>query len=153
MGTDYPSFILEADRTLRPQGRIVVAEVRSRFEDKADTEHSLFADFQQCMKRVGSKLTETLHSNKMFLVCVFQKGKSPAAPPQGIHWPVLKPCIYRGDDQCCSGAHPCSARWLPTRTLFRTSFLQTHGVDLVPTSAFSGKVYLFLKYTLCTGIL
>lgn len=95
MGTDYPSFILEADRTLRPRGRIIVAEVRSRFEDKADAVDSLFGAFEQCMKRLGYKLTETVHSNKMFLVCVFQKRKSPAGPPRDLQWPVLKPCIYK----------------------------------------------------------
>jgi len=31
MGTDYPSFLKEATRVLRPGGKLWIAEVRSRF--------------------------------------------------------------------------------------------------------------------------
>mmetsp|Transcript_27209 Transcript_27209/g.106013 ORF Transcript_27209/g.106013 Transcript_27209/m.106013 type:complete len:215 (+) Transcript_27209:420-1064(+) len=35
MGTDYPDFLTEARRILKPSGKLFIAEVLSRFEDKS----------------------------------------------------------------------------------------------------------------------
>ena len=94
MGTNYPEFLMEAQRVLRPQGKLYIAEVRSRFEgDSASSELNEdrtgvkrtqkdvgdvpqqtegLKQFKKMMKKMGFHCEATDKSNKMFVLMEFQ---------------------------------------------------------------------------------
>ena len=102
MGTDYPAFLREAHRVLRPGGWLWIAEVRSRFAQQGTAPRggsgSASADeagaFIAALEQLGFKLKRRDMSNKMFAVFELQKRKGDQGAAQ-IDWPELKPCMYK----------------------------------------------------------
>ena len=92
MGTDYPAFLAEASRVLKPKGRLWIAEVRSRFVPESGSED--FSPFLGALKGLGFKLTHRDSSNKMFVVFDLVK-KGTACKANELAWPELKPCLYK----------------------------------------------------------
>lgn len=92
MGTNYQDFLTEANRVLKPNGYLFIAEVRSRFEiaDKEDEEDvgqkrnreniskapggsNGVTLFVEAMKDAGFRLLKRDEKNKMFVLIHFQK--------------------------------------------------------------------------------
>lgn len=96
MGTDFMSFLREAHRILRPDGRLWVSEIKSRF---GDVDAKKFID---ALAQIGFRLTEADRSNKMFINLDFVKVK-PAGPAASTAVKennhkvgmLLKPCTYK----------------------------------------------------------
>eukprot|EP00770_Monocercomonoides_exilis_P008062 MONOS_8020.1-p1 / transcript=MONOS_8020.1 / gene=MONOS_8020 / organism=Monocercomonoides_exilis_PA203 / gene_product=ribosomal RNA-processing protein, putative / transcript_product=ribosomal RNA-processing protein, putative / location=Mono_scaffold00291:22318-23433(+) / protein_length=300 / sequence_SO=supercontig / SO=protein_coding / is_pseudo=false len=65
MGTDWPLFVKEAHRILKPGGLFRVAEVKSRIED--------MEDFKEVFTRFGFDVKSVNDSNQMFVLCAFVK--------------------------------------------------------------------------------
>ncbi|ONK58789.1 uncharacterized protein A4U43_C09F16660 [Asparagus officinalis] len=92
MGTNFPSYLQEASRVLKPCGWLLIAEVRSRFDPNnggADPEK-----FTIAVKNLGFSLVSKDFTNKMFVLFYFKK-KEAASKVKNIEWPELKPCIYK----------------------------------------------------------
>eukprot|EP00249_Psilotum_nudum_P018211 c26695_g1_i1 orf=353-1477(-) len=93
MGTDYPRFLKEAYRVLKPSGLLLIAEVRSRFDPEnggADPQH-----FIQALNAIGFSMVSKDFSNKMFAIFQFKRKKCKSLGMNAIKWPILKPCIYK----------------------------------------------------------
>lgn len=90
MGTDYPAFLVEATRVLKPGGWLWIAEVRSRF---SEGQREDFRPFLAALARLGYRHDRTDAANKMFVV--FRLRKAGAAAGPGAPWPELKPCLYK----------------------------------------------------------
>jgi SAM-dependent methyltransferase len=90
MGTNVADFLREAHRVLKDNGRVKVAEVRSRFEStkkKDDLE-----DFTNSLKKLGFDCVNLDRSNKMFVLMELKKnGKKPDSSVDV----AVKPCIYK----------------------------------------------------------
>ena len=91
MGTDYPSFLREACRVLKPSGILWIAEVRSRFVNE---DHEDFSPFQAGLEKLGFKLLKQDAANKMFIVFELQRNDK-VVERTDILWPSLKPCLYK----------------------------------------------------------
>lgn len=93
MGTDYPSFLREATRVLKPGGLLWIAEVRSRFV--ADGQER-FEPFLRALRGLGYRLEEEDASNKLFVIFHLRKTQDEAVKNEpALKWPVLKPCLYK----------------------------------------------------------
>ncbi|KAJ8749933.1 hypothetical protein K2173_013848 [Erythroxylum novogranatense] len=93
MGTNYPSYIQEAHRVLKPSGWLLIAEVKSRFDPNnggADPK-----EFSKAISNLGFTSTWKDFSNKMFILLYFQKKEKHSSKRKEIEWPELKPCIYK----------------------------------------------------------
>ena len=66
MGTNYTNFIREANRVLKPQGKLFIAEVLSRFPDV-----NLF--IQHMRKDAGFRSLKVNKLKDFFYVMVFEK--------------------------------------------------------------------------------
>ncbi|XP_042031576.1 ribosomal RNA-processing protein 8-like [Salvia splendens] len=91
MGTNFPSYIQEANRVLKPQGWLLIAEVKSRLDPTtggADPN-----DFVKAICELGFTSKSKDLSNKMFILFHFQKKEK--QKPRDINWPELKPCLYK----------------------------------------------------------
>lgn len=91
MGTDYPSFLKEATRVLKQEGRLWIAEVRSRFVYKQQED---FGSFIRSVESMGYQVLNKNSTNKMFVVFEFRKDQS-AARGGSIDWPILRACLYK----------------------------------------------------------
>jgi ribosomal RNA-processing protein 8 len=114
MGTNLADFIREAHRVLKDDGRVKIAEVRSRIEyshsrkgkkgNKTDNKESPSAatakektegtleEFTDVLEKLGFECTETDRSNTMFLLLELKKnGKKPS---KNLEFSA-KPCIYK----------------------------------------------------------
>jgi len=96
MGTNCGDFVAEAHRVLKPGGKLVVAEVKSRFalrgKGLAEMRDGLEA-FYASLARLGFDLrTADVDSNTMFVVLEFVK--SARVPVQGTKV-TLKACEYK----------------------------------------------------------
>ncbi|WOL00924.1 hypothetical protein Cni_G09637 [Canna indica] len=92
MGTNYPNYLDEARRVLKPSGQLLIAEVRSRFDPNnggADPKK-----FFEAVNQLGFSLSSKDFSNKMFVLLYFKKTER-NSQVQNIEWPELKPCIYK----------------------------------------------------------
>ncbi|XP_062222886.1 ribosomal RNA-processing protein 8-like [Phragmites australis] len=92
MGTNYPSYLEEANRVLKPSGWLVIAEVRSRLDPNtggADPEK-----FSEGIIQLGYSLVLKDAKNKMFILFYFRK-KEKSKVVKNIDWPQLKPCLYK----------------------------------------------------------
>lgn len=91
MGTNFPSYLQEANRVLKPSGWLLIAEVKSRFDPNtggADPDK-----FVKAICELGFTSTSKDFSNKMFILFHFQKKDK--RKPKDINWPDLKPCLYK----------------------------------------------------------
>ncbi|CAD6251494.1 unnamed protein product [Miscanthus lutarioriparius] len=92
MGINYPSYLEEANRVLKPSGWLVIAEVRSRLDPNnggADPEK-----FSKAIIQLGFSLVSKDVKNKMFILFYFRK-KEKSKVAKSIDWPQLKPCLYK----------------------------------------------------------
>ncbi|CAL1358140.1 unnamed protein product [Linum trigynum] len=94
MGTDYPSYLKEAHRVLKPGDWLLIAEVKSRFDPitgGADPNK-----FVKAISELGFTSVLKDFSNKMFILFHFQKKeKRESSKSKAIEWPELKPCLYK----------------------------------------------------------
>nr|ACF81244.1 unknown [Zea mays] len=92
MGINYPSYLEEANRVLKPSGWLVIAEVRSRLDPSnggADPEK-----FSKAIIQLGFSLVSKDVKNRMFILFYFRK-KEKSKVAKSIDWPQLKPCLYK----------------------------------------------------------
>lgn len=92
MGTNFPNYLQEANRVLKPSGWLLIAEVKSRFDPNtggADPDR-----FCQAVCELGFTSASKDFSNKMFLLLYFKK-KPKNNSNKEIEWPELKPCLYK----------------------------------------------------------
>ena len=89
MGTNFPDFLVEANRVLKPNGVLIVAEVLSRFLDiNKFTEHM--------KEEVGFKPVTVTKLKEFFYLMVFKK----VVDAKGLRRTTdfsrqLKPCLYK----------------------------------------------------------
>ena len=68
MGTNWPDFLIEANRVLKPDGLLIVAEVLSRFKD--------IGEFTSHMKKeAGFKSVKVTKLKEFFYLMIFEKKK------------------------------------------------------------------------------
>ncbi|CAA6668004.1 unnamed protein product [Spirodela intermedia] len=93
MGVNFPNYLVEANRVLRPGGWLLIAEVRSRLDPATGgADPDKFCD---AVQRLGFSIVSRDFSNKMFVLFYFRKKKEAPAEAKGISWPELKPCLYK----------------------------------------------------------
>ncbi|XP_015879023.3 ribosomal RNA-processing protein 8 [Ziziphus jujuba] len=92
MGTNYPSYLKEAYRVLKPCGSLLIAEVKSRFDP--NTGGADPKKFTKAVCELGFSTAFKDFSNKMFILLYFKKKEEQNVKKQ-IEWPELKPCIYK----------------------------------------------------------
>ncbi|XP_019417458.1 PREDICTED: ribosomal RNA-processing protein 8 isoform X2 [Lupinus angustifolius] len=93
MGTNYQSYIEEANRVLKPGGWLLIAEVKSRFDPTnggADPEK-----FSRAISDLGFNSVKQDFSNKMFILFYFTKKNKRKSKGKETEWPMLKPCLYK----------------------------------------------------------
>jgi len=112
MGTNLGDFVAEAHRVLRDGGDLIIAEVKSRFEqprelpgysDSAvnatntaaedDSSDGGVRGFVKAMRKMGFKLKKKDMRNKMFVLLRFKKTRSKHSSPV-FDW-TFKPCVYK----------------------------------------------------------
>ena len=89
MGTNFPDFLVEANRVLKPRGKLFVAEVLSRFQDVNEF-------VKLARKETGFKALKVTKLKDFFYLMIFEKredaddlDRSDAFSKQ------LKPCLYK----------------------------------------------------------
>lgn len=87
MGTNLKDFFIEANRILKLNGLVKIAEVSSRFEDV-----NVFIDFVQ---KCGFELVSKDLSEKHFYFINFKKTHSVNSFNKKIPDYSLKPCLYK----------------------------------------------------------
>lgn len=93
MGTNYPSYIQEAHRVLKPSGWLLIAEVKSRFDPSTGGADS--NKFSKAICDLGFTSVSKDFSNKMFILMYFKRKDKEKPKGKEIKWPELKPCIYK----------------------------------------------------------
>ncbi|KAK6928393.1 Ribosomal RNA processing protein 8, partial [Dillenia turbinata] len=93
MGINYPSYLQEAHRVLKPCGWLLIAEVKSRFDP--NTGGADPNKFLEAICELGFTLELKDFSNKMFILLYFKKKEKQNFKKKGIEWPELKPCLYK----------------------------------------------------------
>jgi len=99
MGIDFHRFIEEARRVLKPNGLLIVAEVKSRFGNEAgSSEESMLGgikEFKRSLGNIGFKLEQEDTSNTMFVMFQFRKIELTDKKQSNQQSAVLKACIYK----------------------------------------------------------
>ncbi|XP_057492192.1 ribosomal RNA-processing protein 8-like isoform X1 [Actinidia eriantha] len=93
MGTNFPSYLQEAHRVLKPSGWLLIAEVKSRFDPNtggADPD-----TVSKAICELGFASVSKDFSNKMFILLYFKKKEKHSSKKREIEWPELKPCLYK----------------------------------------------------------
>lgn len=93
MGTDFPSYLQEAHRVLKPSGWLLIAEVKSRFDH--NTGGADPNKFSKAICGLGFSSVSKDFSNKMFIMLYFKKKDNQQSDAKEIQWPELKPCLYK----------------------------------------------------------
>ncbi|KAL0461714.1 UNVERIFIED_CONTAM: Ribosomal RNA-processing protein 8 [Sesamum latifolium] len=91
MGTNFPNYLQEANRVLKPNGWLLIAEVKSRFDP--NTGGADPNKFVNAICELGFTSTSKDFSNKMFILFYFKKKEKQKS--KDIEWPELKPCLYK----------------------------------------------------------
>lgn len=90
MGTNVTDFLLEAHRVLKDNGRVKIAEVRSRFESSSGKDN--LDGFAKQVALLGFDCNKADRSNKMFIMLELKKnGKKPDKKTDV----KIKPCLYK----------------------------------------------------------
>jgi ribosomal RNA-processing protein 8 len=90
MGTNVLDFLREANRILRLNGTLKVAEVRSRFEGEGNALQS----FLQRLKQLGFHVVNRDMNNTMFFLLEAVK-KSQPSPHLNEDPLEIQPCLYK----------------------------------------------------------
>ncbi|KAG5527192.1 hypothetical protein RHGRI_028180 [Rhododendron griersonianum] len=93
MGTNFASYLREAQRVLKKSGWLLIAEVKSRFDPNnggADPDR-----FSKAICDLGFASVSKDFSNKMFILLYFKKKEKQNSKNGEIVWPELKPCLYK----------------------------------------------------------
>ncbi|KAL4229995.1 25S rRNA (adenine645-N1)-methyltransferase [Mactra antiquata] len=85
MGTNLASYLKEANRVLKNNGTLLIAEVTSRF-------HSI-GNFVMRVEKMGFKRKQQAAENKMFVMMEFKKTHD--CKNKEIEEIKLKPCVYK----------------------------------------------------------
>lgn len=93
MGINFPSYLQEANRVLKPGGWLLIAEVKSRFDP--NTGGADPNKFINAVCELGFTPASKDFSNKMFILLYFKKKVKQSSKSQKIEWPELKPCMYK----------------------------------------------------------
>ncbi|KNA16042.1 hypothetical protein SOVF_092780 [Spinacia oleracea] len=93
MGTDFPSYLQEAHRVLKPRGWLLIAEVKSRFDPNTGGADPI--NFSKAICELGFTTVTKDFSNKMFILFFFKKKEEQLRDVNEIEWPELKPCLYK----------------------------------------------------------
>ncbi|VFQ77326.1 unnamed protein product [Cuscuta campestris] len=94
MGINYPSYLQEAHRVLKPSGWLLIAEVKSRLDP--NTGGADPGKFIKAVCDLGHSCVKKDSSNKMFALFYFKKKKDTQnVEGRKIDWPELKPCLYK----------------------------------------------------------
>ncbi|KAL5572796.1 hypothetical protein UlMin_022393 [Ulmus minor] len=93
MGTNYPSYLQEAQRVLKPSGWLLIAEVKSRFD--LTTGGADPKKFTKAICELGFSTASKDFSNKMFILFHFKRKEEQNLKGKDIEWPELKPCLYK----------------------------------------------------------
>mmetsp|Transcript_11473 Transcript_11473/g.15478 ORF Transcript_11473/g.15478 Transcript_11473/m.15478 type:complete len:92 (+) Transcript_11473:501-776(+) len=89
MGTNFPDFLVEANRVLKPRGKLFVAEVLSRFKDVS-------AFVKHCRKEAGLKSLKVTKLKDFFYLMIFEKREDAADLERTQEFSdQLKPCLYK----------------------------------------------------------
>ncbi|KAG8384876.1 hypothetical protein BUALT_Bualt04G0163900 [Buddleja alternifolia] len=91
MGTNFSSYLLEANRVLKPNGWLLIAEVKSRFDPTTGGAEP--DKFVKAICELGFTSISKDFSNKMFILFYFKKKEKQKS--KDIKWPELKPCLYK----------------------------------------------------------
>jgi ribosomal RNA-processing protein 8 len=99
MGTNYLDFIKEAWRISKYGGRLMIAEVESRFSSGGDSETEE-AKFIAELGAIGFNIVGAVDkSHKVFVIMEFEKVKRENARKEGkksvVGEPSLRPCMYK----------------------------------------------------------
>jgi ribosomal RNA-processing protein 8 len=108
MGTNLADFIREGHRVLKPDGRLFIAEVRSRFESVASSHNETLKndktkkgnmnneaslqEFIHVLDQLGFEAYHTDRTNTMFVL--FHLKKNGKKPRKDLQY-TAKPCIYK----------------------------------------------------------
>ncbi|KAL5718123.1 25S rRNA (adenine(645)-N(1))-methyltransferase [Ranunculus cassubicifolius] len=93
MGTDFPGYLREAERVLKPSGWLLIAEVKSRFDPSSGgTDPDRFL---KAVCELGFISISKDFSNKKFVLFFFQKKEKKSSVQKEIEWPQLKPCLFK----------------------------------------------------------
>lgn len=88
MGTNIRDFLEEANRVLKPEGLLKVAEVSSRFED--------VRTFLGAVAKLGFKVISKDLTNSHFFLFDFEKTGPPRVGPKAqLSGLKLQPCLYK----------------------------------------------------------
>ncbi|CAN6708919.1 unnamed protein product [Malus baccata var. baccata] len=93
MGTNFPNYLNEAHRILKPRGWLLIAEVKSRFD--STTGGADPKTFTKAVCDLGFTSVSKDFSNKMFILFYFKKKEEQDSKKKDIEWPELKPCLYK----------------------------------------------------------
>ncbi|KAB2604881.1 ribosomal RNA-processing protein 8-like [Pyrus ussuriensis x Pyrus communis] len=93
MGTNFPTYLNEAHRILKPGGWLLIAEVKSRFD--STTGGADPKTFTKAVCDLGFTSVSKDFSKKMFILFYFKKKEEQDSKKKDIEWPELKPCLYK----------------------------------------------------------
>lgn len=94
MGTNFPNFLCEANRVLKPSGWLLIAEVKSRLDPNNNGADP--TKFCKAVEKLGFSSVSKDFSNKMFVLFYFKKKEKVSRTSiKDIEWPELKPCMYK----------------------------------------------------------
>ena len=89
MGTNFPDFLVEANRVIKPGGTLFVAEVLSRFQDVNQF-------VKMIRKQVGFKALKVTKLKDFFYVMIFQRSETATELKRSEDFSAqLKPCMYK----------------------------------------------------------